>query len=270
MRKIAPTAIIEEGAEIADDVEIGHFCVIGEEVKIGKGTKLYNNVTLAGRTTLGEDNILFPYAVLGTDPQDLKYNGEKSELIIGNHNLIREFTMFSPGTAGDQNQTIIGDHNLFMAYVHIAHDCVIGNHCILANNATLAGHIHLGDYVNVGGLTGIHQFVKVGDGAMVAGASALGQDVPPFCIAEGNRAVLRGLNRHRLRLLFDNDEIDRIANLYKKLFSGKRIVREVAEEELSLNNPFSPNIEKMCKFILESKRGIPVINRNARSSSDEQ
>ncbi len=261
MKIIAPTAIIEEGAQIGDNVIIGHFCVIGAEVSIGVGTKLYNNVTVLGKTTLGENNNIFPGAVLGTQPQDLKYKGEKSELIIGNNNTIREYAMLNPGTAGDKNKTLIGDNNLLMAYTHIAHDCCIGDHCILSNNATLAGHIHLGNYVTIGGLTGIHQFVKVGDGAMIAGASALGQDVPPFCIAEGNRAVLKGLNRYRLRLMFESEEIDRISTLYKKLFSGQRIIKEVAEEELHNNKPFSPNIAKMCQFILESSRGIPVINR---------
>lgn len=269
MTKIAPTAIIEKGAQIAEDVEIGHFCVIGAEVRIDSGTRLYNNVTLLGRTTLGKNNTIFPGAVLGTQPQDLKYRGEKTELIIGNNNLIREYAMLNPGTDGDKGKTIIGDHNLLMAYVHIAHDCVVGSHCILSNNATLAGHIHLGNYVTIGGLTGIHQFVKVGDGAMIAGASALGQDVPPFCVAEGNRAVLKGLNRYRLKLMFSTEEIDRISTLYKKLFSGKRIVREVAEEELHNNHPFNPNIAYMCQFILESTRGIPIINRNTRNNHEQ-
>lgn len=143
LKKIAPTAIIEEGAKIADNVEIGHFCVIGADVEIGEGTKVHNHVTLAGKTTIGKNNTIFPGAVLGTQPQDLKYAGEQTELIIGDGNLIREFAMFNPGTAGDLGKTIIGNHNLFMAYTHIAHDCVIGDRCILANGATLGGHIHV-------------------------------------------------------------------------------------------------------------------------------
>lgn len=265
MKKIAPTAIIEDGARIADNVEIGHFCVVGANVEIGEGSKLHNNVTILGNTSLGKDNVVFPGAVLGTQPQDLKYAGEETQLIIGDGNLIREYAMFNPGTAGDLGKTIIGNKNLFMAYTHIAHDCVVGDRCILANGATLGGHIHVGNFVNIGGLTPVHQFVHIGDYAMIAGASALSQDIPPFCMAEGNRAVIRGLNRHRLRQIFERDEIDRISALYKRLFSGSAPIKDIAKEELDKNNGTDKNIEYMCQFILESKRGIPFIR-----SSNEQ
>lgn len=264
LKKIAPTAIIEEGAKIADNVEIGHFCVIGAGVEIGEGTKVHNHVTLAGKTTIGKNNTIFPGAVLGTQPQDLKYAGEQTELIIGDGNLIREFAMFNPGTAGDLGKTIIGNHNLFMAYTHIAHDCVVGDRCILANGATLGGHIHVGNFVNIGGLTPVHQFVHIGDYAMVAGASALSQDIPPFCMAEGNRAIVRGLNRHRLRQIMDRESIDRISSLYKRLFSGSAPLKEIAQAELEKNAGQDSNVEYMCRFILESKRGIPF----ARNSNE--
>ncbi len=253
---IAKTAIIHDGAQIAKDVEIGDFCVIGEGVKIDKGCKLYNGVTILGDTTIGKNNTIFPYAVLGTIPQDLKYAGEKVELIIGDNNLIREHCMFNPGTEGGIRKTIIGNNNLFMAFVHIAHDCVIGSHCILANNATLGGHIVLGDYVNIGGMTPIHQFVKIGDGAMVAGASALSQDIPPFCLAEGNRATIRGLNKHRMRKLFSSEEIDKISHFYKDLFAAVSM-RAFAQEVLD-SKPDTESIVKICHFILESERGIPL------------
>lgn len=256
MANIAKTAIVHKGAQIADDVEIGDFCVIGERVKIAAGCKLYNGVTILGDTTIGARTTIFPYAVLGTIPQDLKYAGEEVELIIGEDNLIREHCMFNPGTEGGIGKTIIGSGNLFMAYVHIAHDCVIGNHCILANNATLGGHIEVGDYVNIGGMTPVHQFVKIGDGAMIAGASALSQDIPPFCMAEGNRAVIRGLNKHRMRKLFSSEEIDKISHFYKQLFAATSM-RDYAKQILDSGVELE-SIAKICRFVLDSSRGIPV------------
>ncbi|MDD6056239.1 MAG: acyl-ACP--UDP-N-acetylglucosamine O-acyltransferase [Helicobacter sp.] len=258
--KIAKTAIIEEGAIIGENVEIGHFCVIGSDVKIGDGCKIYNSVTILGNTALGVGNEVFPNATLGTIPQDLKYNGEKSELIFGDYNKIREFTMINPGTQGGGGKTIIGSNNLLMAYVHIAHDCIIGDSNILANGATLAGHITLGSHINIGGLTPLHQFVKVGDYAMIAGASALSQDIPPFCMAEGNRAVIRGLNLHRLRKNFEHHEVDRIHNAYKKLFFSNAPIKEIAQEILESESDL--NVAKMCEFIINSTRGIPFIRKN--------
>lgn len=270
MTDIASTSIIADTAKIGRDVRIGHFCVIGGDVSIGDETVIYNNVTIVGKTTLGSNNTVFPGAVLGTQPQDLKYNGEPTELIIGDSNLIREYAMFNPGTIGGNSKTVIGNHNLFMAYTHIAHDCMIGSHCIFANNASLAGHIEIDDYVTIGGLSGIHQFVRIGKGAMLAGASALGQDIPPFCIAQGNHARLKGLNRYRMRLMLDVSEIECVSNAYKRLFSGKQALREAAEQLLADNTPFSPIVEQMCRFILESKRGIPIINRNARKDDEQE
>ena len=258
---IAPSAIVEEGATIGENVEIGNYCVIGKNVKIGDNTKIYNHVTILGNTTLGKNNEIYPNATLGTNPQDLKYHGEPNELIFGDNNKIREFTMINPGTEGGGSKTIIGSNNLLMAYVHVAHDCIIGNNCILANGATLGGHIIMGDYINIGGLTPIHQFVKIGDYAMIAGASALSQDIPPFCMAEGNRAVIRGLNLHRLRKNFEHHQVDKIHNAYKRLFLGNRPIREIAQEILD-ETPTDENVMKMCNFILQSTRGIPFIRKS--------
>lgn len=263
MSNIAKTAVINKGAEIGENVEIGDFCVIGENVKIDSGTKLYNGVTIMGNTTIGKNCTIYPYAVLGTPPQDLKYDGESVELIIGDNNLIREHCMFNPGTASGISKTLIGNNNLFMAYVHIAHDCIIGNNCILANNATLGGHIEVGDFVNIGGLTPVHQFCKIGDGAMVAGASALAQDLPPLCMAEGNRAVIRGLNKHRMRKLFKSEEIDKISHFYKELFSAPITFRAFAQNVLDSGEK-TESIIKICEFILKSERGIPVRNTKDR------
>lgn len=257
---IADTAIIEEGAVIGENVKIGHYCIIGKDVKIGAFSEIYNNVTLLGNTTLGEHNEVFPNAVLGTKPQDLKYRDEPNELIFGDYNKIREFTMINPGTGNGGGRTIIGNHNLLMAYVHIAHDCIIGDNCILANGVTLGGHIVLGNHINIGGLTPLHQFVKVGDYAMIAGASALSQDIPPFCMAEGNRAVVRGLNLHRLRKTFEHHQVDAINRVYKRIFMGNQPIKEIAQTILG-EKPSDDNIIKMCDFIIKSTRGIPFVRK---------
>lgn len=256
---VAKTAIVEGNVKIDENVMIGDYCVIKGNVNIGEGTYLYNHVTIMGNTRIGKNNRIFPHAVLGTPPQDLKYKGEESILDIGDNNTIRESCMFNPGTEGGGNITKIGDNNLFMAYVHIAHDCIVGSHNILANNATLGGHIHVENHVNIGGMTPVHQFVKIGDGAMIAGASALSQDIPPYCMAEGNRARIIGLNRFRMRKIMERNEIDMIDALYKRLFSGNKSLRDLAAMELEVARDIQNNehIVKICEFILASERGIP-------------
>lgn len=253
---IGKTSIIKDGAQIGQNVCIGEFCIIDENVKIGDNCVIGNYVHISGYTTLGSGNKIFNNAAVGIPPQDLKYAGEKTELIIGDDNLIREFTTLNPGTAVGRNKTIIGDRNLFMAYAHVAHDCIVGSDCVLANNATLGGHVELGDYVGIGGLTPIHQFVKVGSGCMIGGGSALTQDLPPYCLAEGNRAYIRGLNRHRMRKLFSRSEIDEISHLYKILFSRSAPIRELAKAQLE--SCLNDTLRYICEFILSSTRGIPL------------
>lgn len=255
MKKISPLAVIEEGAIIGEDVEIGPFCFISGKAKIGKGTKIAASACIYGNTTIGEYNDIFSHAVLGSIPQDLKYAGEEVELIIGNHNKIREFTLFNPGTVGGGSKTIVGNHNLFMGYVHLGHDVIIGDHCILANAATLAGHVEMGNYAVIGGMTPIHQFVKIGDYAMVAGASALSQDVPPYCLVEGNRAVLRGLNLNGLRRHVEREDIDALRAAYRELFESGKPLQENATVLLATAS--STYVQNMCTFIINTKRGIP-------------
>lgn len=255
MRNISPQAIIEEGAVIGENVEIGPFCFVSSEATIGEGTTIAQGACIYGKTTIGKHNKIFSYAVLGSIPQDLKFNGEEVELIIGDYNKIREFTLFNPGTKGGGGKTIIGNHNLFMGYVHIGHDVIIGNHCILANAATLAGHVEMGDYAVIGGMTPIHQFVKIGDFAMIAGASALSQDVPPYCMAEGNRAVIRGLNLTGLRRHLDRNDIDALKSAYRDLFESGQPLKEVATELVENNN--NHYVQHLSNFILKTKRGIP-------------
>lgn len=255
MSNISPLALIEEGAMIGEDVEIGPFCFISGKSKIGRGTKIAASSCIYGNTTIGEYNDIFSHAVLGSVPQDLKYAGEEVELIIGDYNKIREFTLFNPGTAGGGGKTVVGSHNLFMGYVHLGHDVIIGDHCILANAATLAGHVEMGNYAVVGGMTPIHQFVKIGDFAMIAGASALSQDVPPYCLAEGNRAVLRGLNLNGLRRHMEREHIDALRAAYRELFESGKPLQESAAALLE----GTPNdyVRNLCTFIINTKRGIP-------------
>jgi len=260
LHKISPLAIIEDGAVIGENVEIGPFCLVSAQATIGDGTVIDQGALIYGKTTIGKNNHIFSHAVIGSDPQDLKFDGEDVELIIGDSNKIREFTLFNPGTKGGGGKTIIGSHNLFMGYVHVGHDVIIGDYCILANAATVAGHVEMGDYVVIGGMTPIHQFVHIGDYAMIAGASALAQDVPPYCMAEGNRASLRGLNLTGLRRQIQRDEIDELKLVYKDLFETGRPLKDVANELIQKSN--NHHVHKLCNFILKTKRGIPYERKN--------
>jgi len=241
--------------KIGKNCKIGEGVIIDENVVIGDNCIIEPYAVITGYTTIGDNNHIYSHAVIGSEPQDLKYHGEKTELIIGNNNKIREFTLINPGTEGGGGVTKIGDNNLLMGYVHVAHDVKIGNNCILANAATLAGHVELEDYVVIGGMTPIHQFVKIGEHAMIAGASAVSQDIPPYCLAEGNRAKLRGLNLTGLRRRFsDRKIIDEIKKAYKELFESGKPLKDVAKELLKSENPY---VKHLAEFVLNSKRGIP-------------
>jgi UDP-N-acetylglucosamine acyltransferase len=255
MANIHATAIVEDGAQIGENVTVGPFCFISKDATIGDGTTIDAHTCIYGKTTIGKNNQIFSHSVLGSIPQDLKYDGEEVELIIGDNNKIREFTLFNPGTKGGGGKTIVGNSNLFMGYVHLGHDVIIGNHCILANAATLAGHVELGDHVVIGGMTPVHQFVHVGDYAMIAGASALAQDIPPYCMAEGNRAMIRGLNLTGLRRNIPREDIDALKSAYKEIFeSGKPIKESASQIVEDVNNH---HVHNLCNFIIKTKRGIP-------------
>lgn len=217
---IHATAIIEDGAKLAADVVVGPYCVIGPEVEIGAGTQLKSHVVVMGRTRIGSNNQIFPFASLGSAPQDLKYKGETSELIIGDHNVIREHATLNPGTETGGMLTKVGNHNLLMVGAHVAHDCQIGDHCILVNNATLAGHVVMEDYAILGGLSACHQFVRIGRHAMVGGMSGVEADVIPFGMVMGNRARLEGLNLVGLRRhQFPKEEINALRHAFDQLFA---------------------------------------------------
>jgi len=255
MSNIHPSAVIESGAIIGKDVSIGAFAYIGPHVIIGDHTSVASHAVIEGKTTIGKNNRIFSHSAVGTIPQDLKFNGEDVELIIGDNNTIREFTLLNPGTKGGGSVTKIGNGNLLMGYVHLGHDVIIGDHCILANGATLAGHVELGNHVVIGGLTPIHQFVHIGDYAMIGGASALAQDIPPYCLAEGNRANLRGLNLTGLRRSMEREDINALKLAYRELFEQGNPLQEVAQALFETTT--SEKVKKLCEFIKTSKRGIP-------------
>jgi UDP-N-acetylglucosamine acyltransferase len=255
MAKIHPTAIISDKAHLAQDVEVGPFSVIGDDVKIGKGTKILNNVTISGLTEIGEGNKIFSYAVIGSPPQDLKYKGEESHLYIGNNNTIREFVTINPGT--QSNSTKVGDNNLFMAYSHIAHDCHVGSGCIFANNATLAGHVTVEDEVVIGGLSAVHQFVQVGKLAIIGGCSKVVQDVPPYSTCDGHPAKVYGINFVGLkRANISKQAMLELKAAFKILFhSGLSLphaIEEVKKEFVDL----SAEVSYLIDFVSESKRGV--------------
>lgn len=257
MNNIHQTAIVEDGAILGDNITIGAFSIIKKGVSIGDNTTIKSHTIIEGKTTIGKNNEIFSHAVLGSIPQDLKFNGEDVELIIGDNNKIREFTFFNPGTIGGGAKTIIGNNNLFMGYVHIAHDCKIGNNCILANCATIAGHVEIDDFAVIGGLSAVHQFCKIGYSAMLGGGSIVVQDIPPFCTTEGNRATLRGININGLRRRIENrSDIDEIKKAYKKLFDSNLPIQDVAKELIETTT--NQYVLMLAEFVHTTKRGIPL------------
>lgn len=256
MAQVHPTAVVHPDAQLHETVEIGALAVIGPKVRIGEGTRVGPHVVIEGRTTLGARNRVFQFSALGAAPQDLKYAGEDTELIIGDENQIREFTTLHIGTAGGGGATRIGNRNLFMANSHVAHDCVVGNGCILANSAALGGHVQVEDHVILSGLTAVHQFTRLGRHAFIAGGSMVVMDVPPYCMAQGDRAELVGLNTVGLeRHGFDEARISRIKEAYRILFRSKLGMAE-ALAKLKAELGGHPEIDHLIDFVSQSKRGL--------------
>jgi UDP-N-acetylglucosamine acyltransferase len=222
MPSIHPTAIIETGAQIAKTASIGPYSVIGVNVKIGDNVVISSHVHIEGKTTIGDNTKIFPFASLGTPPQDLKYEGEKSELIIGQNNTIREHVTMNPGTKHGAMKTVIGNNCLFMMASHVAHDCIVGNNVIMANNATLAGHVTVGDFAVLGGLSAVHQFIRIGSHAIIGGMSGVENDVIPYGRVKGDRAFLAGLNLIGLeRRGFGKDDIRKLQGAFNQLFGDE-------------------------------------------------
>lgn len=255
-KDIHKTAIVSSKADIAEDVYIGPFCTVGEGVIIKSGTRLISNIVIEGNTEIGEDCTIYPFTSIGLPPQDVKYKGEKTGVKIGKKNIIREYTTVHRASVGGDGLTEIGDSNFLMAYVHIAHDCKIGNSTIMANAATLAGHVHVEDYAVIGGLVAVHQFTRIGAYSMVGGFSGVGQDIPPYTMASGARAKLYGLNVIGLkRHGFSDDAINTLKKAYKILFREKRTLKE-ALKKIKSELPETPEIKHLLEFIEKNRRGI--------------
>ncbi|MDP1691312.1 MAG: acyl-ACP--UDP-N-acetylglucosamine O-acyltransferase [Burkholderiaceae bacterium] len=260
MTAIHPTAIVDPAAELAGSVKVGPYAVIGTGVKVGVGTTVGAHAVIEGPTTIGRDNRIFAHASLGGAPQDMKYRGEPTELVIGDRNTIREFCTFNRGTAQGGGVTRIGDDNWIMAYVHIAHDVQLGNHTILANNATLAGHVHIGDWVIVGGLTGVHQFCRIGAHAMTGFQSHVAQDVPPYMMAVGHPLAVRGLNIEGLRRRgFSTERIAQVKQMHRLIYRDGLTLEQATQAIGALRDGVpqgAADVQAMLDFLAASTRGI--------------
>jgi UDP-N-acetylglucosamine acyltransferase len=260
MAKIHPTAIVEPGAEIHDTAEIGAYSIIGPNVVIGARTRVGPHVVIDGMTSIGEDNVFYQFSSIGAPPQDKKYAGEPTRLEIGDRNTIREFCTFNRGTVQDVGVTRLGNDNWIMAYVHLAHDCQIGNHTIFANNAQLAGHVHVGDWAIMGGFSNVHQFCKIGAHAMVGMSTSLTQDVPPYVILSGNPAQAHGINSEGLkRRGFSREAIAAIRHAYKVLYKSGLTLEEAkaALQQQEQSEPeFAAELKLIRDFLQNVSRGI--------------
>lgn len=260
MAKIHPTAIVEPGAEIHDTAEIGAYSIIGANVVIGARTRVGPHVVIDGKTSIGEDNVFYQFSSIGAPPQDKKYSGEPTRLEIGDRNTIREFCTFNRGTVQDVGVTRLGNDNWIMAYVHLAHDCQIGNHTIFANNAQLAGHVQVGDWAIMGGFSNVHQFCKIGAHAMVGMSTSLTQDVPPYVILSGNPAQAHGINSEGLkRRGFSREAITAVRHAYKLLYKSGLTLEEAKAALLAQEQSepeFAAELKLIRDFLQNVSRGI--------------
>ena len=260
MARVHPTALVDAAAELAADVTVGPYTVIGPGVKVGEGTTIGPHCVIDGPTTVGRDNRIYSHAVIGADPQDMKYGGEPTELVIGDRNTIREFCHFNRGTVQDGGVTRIGSDNWIMAYVHIAHDVQLGSRTILANNATLAGHVHVGDWAFIGGLSGVHQFCKIGAHAMTAFQSHVSQDVPPFMTVGGNPLAVHGFNIEGLRRRgFSRERIAQIKQMHRLLYRDGLTLEQAKAQIQALAGTVEggdADVSLLLDFLAASTRGI--------------
>ncbi len=260
MSRVHPTALVDSAAELDGSVTVGPYAVIGGGVRIGAGTTVGAHTVIEGPTTIGRDNRIFSHAALGAAPQDMKYRGEPTSLAIGDRNTIREFCTFNRGTAQDEGVTRIGDDNWIMAYVHIAHDVQLGSRAILANNATLAGHVHIGDWVIIGGLTGVHQFCKVGAHAMTGFQSHVSQDVPPFMMAAGHPLSIAGVNAEGLRRRgFSKERIALVKQIHRLVYRDGLTLDNAKAAVAALRGSVEGgdvDVNMILDFLAASTRGI--------------
>lgn len=253
---IDPRALIDPTAKLAEDVQVGPFSVIGPDVEIGAGCIIESHVVIKGPTVIGRHNHIFQFASVGESTPDLKYKGEPTRLVIGDHNVIREGVTIHRGTVQDRSETTIGDHNLLMAYVHVGHDSIVGNHCVLVNNAALAGHVHIGDWAILGGYTLVHQFCKIGAHAFTAMGSAVGKDVPAFVTVSGNPAEAKSINTEGLRRRgYTKEQLAAINKAFKFIYRrGLRLEEAIAM--LSDMAVTEPALNTLIDSLHSSERGI--------------
>jgi UDP-N-acetylglucosamine acyltransferase len=253
--KIHPSAIVSLKAKLGDGVSVGPYSVISQGVAIGDGTAIGTHCNISGNTTVGKNCQIYTGAVIGSRPQDLKYKGEKSLLEIGDNNIIREYCTFNPGTE-DMAKTSVGSGNLFMAYSHVAHDCVVGNNCVIANNGTLAGHVSVEDQAVIGGLVAVHQFVRVGKLSIIGGCSKVVQDIPPFSTCDGHPARVYGLNLIGLRRHnIPRGSIEKLDRAFRILFGGG-LSKKSALELVAAQIESTPEVAYLLDFIKKSERGM--------------
>lgn len=260
MATIHPTAIVESGAELDATVSVGAYAIVRARVRIGAGTSIGPHCVIEGRTTIGRDNHIFQFASIGAAPQDKKYAGEPTELQIGDRNTIREFCTFNLGTAQDAGVTRIGDDNWIMAYVHIAHDCQVGDRTTIANNTMLGGHVHIGDWATLGGATGVHQFCKVGAHVMAGFQSHISRDVPPYMMVDGNPLAVRGTNTEGLRRRgFDAGRLAAVKQMHRLLYRSSLTLEQsrAAIDALATELPHAAaDVAMMSEFLTQATRGI--------------
>ncbi|MEA2707721.1 MAG: UDP-N-acetylglucosamine acyltransferase [Phycisphaerales bacterium] len=253
--KISPHAVVDEKAQIADDVEVGPFCVVGPDVRIGPGCKLLNNVTILGHTTIGRDNIFFPNAVIGAPPQDLKYKGGNTRLEIADGNTFREAVTVHVGTEKGGGVTRVGSSNLLMINTHLGHDVQLGSRCVISNNVMIAGHVLIGDNVSMMGLVGIHHFVRIGDYAYLGGAARIHHDVPPFVKVDGEDKI-RALNAIGLkRAGFTDEDILALKDAVRRIWFGRKKTFSQSLAEFDLMNGINPHVKRMVEFLRERDLG---------------
>jgi len=256
---IHPTAIIDPGAELDSSVKVGPYVIIEKGVKIGRDTLIKPHSVISGPTTIGSGNVIGPFATVGAPPQDLKYKGEDTELVVGDNNQIREYVSIHRGTVTDKAVTTVGSGNLLMGYVHIAHDCVIGNSAILANAATLAGHVQIEDHAIIGGLVGVHQFIRIGSYSYIGGLSGISKDVPPFVIVSGARKYMRvsGINKVGLRRCgFDKDTLKKLDKAYKIIFMNPDLLLQDVLEQAAAEITGCEPVNHLINFFRTSKHGV--------------
>lgn len=253
---IHPTAIIADDVQLGEGVEIGAYSIIGADVKIGRNTVVGPHVVIDAYTHIGEGCHIFQFASIGAPPQDLKFGGEKTRVVIGNFNTIREFATIHRATTADIGVTIIGDHNLLMAYTHVAHNCKLGNNIIMSNVATLGGHVHVEDYAIISGLSAVHQFSRIGAHSIIGGASGVAKDVPPYTLANGNHAKLFGLNLIGLkRRNFSEETIKALTQAYRIIFRSQLLLDDAIKKAETEVEPL-PEVRHFVQFIKESQRGV--------------